>query len=408
MTALRIDHQCPQCGAPAALEETDRVFACPFCRVRSVLMTRDYFRYVLPARSPAGRELVYIPYWRFKGFLLFGLPGGVENKYIDVNQLGLDMDALPPTLGLRAQAMKLRFAAPDMEGRFIAPSRPFADTLGTFQRRFARGTGATALASAHLGEAMGLLYSPFYATDRLVDAVLDEPVAAVPEGFETAVATAGRPDGGIGFVPALCPGCGWDLDGERDALVLHCVNCASSWVPSDGTLARVACDCLDGEAEGSFYLPFWQSTCEISEIELETYADLVRVANLPKVVRPGFEARSFRFWTPAFKIRAPAFLRLAESLSLIQPQAWLHPGRPPGRHHPATLPAGEAAKTLKVIFSGMLKPRQRAAEILPAVAIRATGHRLAYLPFREDQHDYIQPQTRLSINKNLLALSRSL
>ncbi|MCK7515939.1 MAG: hypothetical protein MZV70_76205 [Desulfobacterales bacterium] len=67
MPSFQIEHQCPQCGAPANLEETDRLFACPFCRVKSFLLTRDYFRYVLPAKNPAGKELVYFPYWRFKG-----------------------------------------------------------------------------------------------------------------------------------------------------------------------------------------------------------------------------------------------------------------------------------------------------------------------------------------------------
>jgi predicted RNA-binding Zn-ribbon protein involved in translation (DUF1610 family) len=408
VTVFRIDHQCPQCGAPADLEETDRLFACPFCRVRSVLTTRDYFRYVLPAKRPAGRELIYAPYWRFKGFLLFSRPGGVEHKYVDINQLGIDMEALPPTLGLRAQAMKLKFAAPDMEGRFIAPSRSFTQTLNAFQQRFIRGMGPGTLESAYLGDAMGLLYSPFYAESRLVDAVLDAPIAAIPEGFETAAGTAGKPDGGVGFMPALCPSCGWDLDGERDALVLGCGNCGSSWAPSGGVLARVDCDFLRYDEEGLLYLPFWQTACAISNVELDTYADLVRVANLPKVAQPGFESRSFRFWTPAFKIRAAVYLRLAEGLSLTQPQELLIPGRPPGRHHPATLPAEEAAKSLKVILAGMLKPKQRLADILPAVAIRPIGHRLAYLPFREDRHDYIQPQTRMAINKNLLALSRSL
>jgi PhnB protein len=27
MTSFQIEHQCPQCGAPASLEETDRLFA---------------------------------------------------------------------------------------------------------------------------------------------------------------------------------------------------------------------------------------------------------------------------------------------------------------------------------------------------------------------------------------------
>ncbi|MCU0560248.1 MAG: hypothetical protein MUD16_08645 [Desulfobacterales bacterium] len=409
MTVLRIDHQCPQCGAPAALEETDRLFACPFCRVRSVLTARDCFRYVLPAKSPAGKQLIYAPYWRFKGFLLFSLPAGVEHTYVDVNQLGIDMQSLPPSLGLRAQAMKLRFAAPDMEGRFLPPSASFTQTFAAFQQRFGRGRGSGAIASAHLGDAIGLLYSPLYASSgRLVDAVVEQPIGAVPDGFETAAAAAGKPDGGVGFLPALCPACGWDLEGEREALVMGCGNCGSSWAPAAGALTRVDCDCLSGDEQGALYLPFWRTSCAVSGMQLETYADLVRAANLPKRVQPEFESRRFEFWSPAFRIKANVYLRLAQGLSLIQPQEPLRPGRPPGRHHPATLPADEAAKTLKVILSAMIRPAQRLAETLPAVDIRAQGHRLAYLPFREDRHDYIQPHTRIAINKNMLALSRSL
>ena len=77
---LLIDHQCPQCGAPATLEETERLFTCPFCRVKSYLVTRDYFRYMLPHAAPAGKSLVFLPYWRFKGSFFVSLPGGHKTK----------------------------------------------------------------------------------------------------------------------------------------------------------------------------------------------------------------------------------------------------------------------------------------------------------------------------------------
>ncbi len=55
---LRIDYQCPQCGAPAELAETDRLFTCVFCRVKSYLLESGYFRYRLPHKAPAGQELI--------------------------------------------------------------------------------------------------------------------------------------------------------------------------------------------------------------------------------------------------------------------------------------------------------------------------------------------------------------
>lgn len=408
MTAFRIECRCPQCGAPAALEETDRLVVCPFCRVRSVLTSRDYFRYALPACRPAGRELIYAPYWRFKGFMLFALPEGVDHKYVDATQLGVDLEHVPRTLGLRAQAMKLKFATPETEGRFIPPSRSFRATLDRFQQRFSRSRSSPALAAAHLGEAMGLVYAPFYADQKLRDGVLDAPIGAVPDGWDAAAGAAGRLTAGVSFLPALCPACGWDLEAERDALVLLCRNCSSAWAPAGEALERVECGWLKEPEVGVTFLPFWLTPCKIAGIALATYADLVRVANLPKVLMPAFELRPFCFWTPAFKLRASAFLRLAESLTLTQPQEMIAPGLPPRRHHAASLPAAQAAESLTVTLSGILKPVRLAAEILPTIEIRPTGHRLAYLPFREDRHDLIQPQTRVAINKNLLALSRSL
>ncbi len=410
MTAFRIDCRCPQCGAPAALEETDRLVACPYCRVRSVLMARDYFRYALPARSPAGRELIYAPYWRFKGFVLSARPEGVDHTFVDVTRLGVDLGSLPRTLGLRAQAMKLTFATPETEGRFILPSRSFEETLEGFQQHLARRRHpSTELAAAHLGEAMGLVYAPVYEEDKLKDGVLDTVIGKIPSGWEEATAAAGRLKAGVSFLPALCPACGWDLAGERDALVLLCPNCSSAWVPAGEEIRRVECGYLGAaEADKYYYLPFWLTSCEIAGLDLATYADLIRLANLPKVSRPEFASRGFCFWTPAFKLRASAFLRLSESLTLSQPQEMIIPGLPPGWHHAASLPSNEAEGCLRVVLATILAPVKSRFEIIPDLTIRVTGHRLAYLPFQGDQHDYIQPQTRIAINKNLLALSRSL
>jgi DNA-directed RNA polymerase subunit RPC12/RpoP len=408
MTRFVIDHQCPQCGAPASLEETDRLYACPFCRVKSFLLARDYFRYVLPARSPAGRHLVYLPYWRFKGLMLFSLPAANDHKFVDVSHCAAEIPGAPASLGLRAQALKLRFAAPDMEGAFVPPARSFAETFGVLQKRFSQGLPRPVLYHAHLGESMGLLYSPFYAGDRLYDAVLDTPVARVPAEFAKVAGACGKSDWKVGFVAALCPECGWDLEGERDALVLHCRNCRSSWYPSDDRLTRVESHCLEASGGDPLQLPFWQVACDVSEVDLKTCADMARLANLPRVADSALEEREFRFWTPAFKVRAQVYLRLAESLTLNQAQDTLAPGLPNGRHHPVTLPVEEACESLKVVLAGLMKPRRRVAELLPAIRIHPTRFRLAYLPFQEDRHDYVQPHIQLAVNRNLLSLSRNL
>jgi len=408
VTAFTIDHQCPQCGAPASLEETDRLFACPFCRVKSFLLTRDYFRYVLPAKARPGRELVYLPYWRFKGILLFSLAAGNVHKFVDVSHEAAGIASAPPTLGLRAQTVKLKFVSPDMEGGFIAPVRSYAETFTLFQKQFSRGLGKPILYFAHIGESMGLLYSPFYVEDRLYDALLETPASRLPVSSDDLNFKGAKPDWKICFAAALCPDCGWDLEGARDALVLHCRNCQSSWYPSSERLTRVGSDGMADPDDASLHLPFWQITCRISGIDLRSYADLVRLANLPKIVEESAETREFRFWAPAFKLRAQAYLRVAESLTLTQIQDSLIPALPPGRHHPVTLPVEEACESLKVVLAGFMRPRKHVAELLPLIRIDPTHFRLAYLPFQENHLDYIQPRIQIAINKNLLTLSRNL
>lgn len=408
MTAFHIDCQCPQCGAPANLQETDRLVSCPFCRVRSFLLTRDYFRYVLPAKKPAAEDLFYFPYWRFRGTLLFSLASGIDHKFLDVDQSAAEAPGLPMTLGLRAQAMKLRFLSPDLAGRFVAPQRSFSETFTAFQKRAVRTLPKPILHSAHLGESMGLVYAPVYVRDRLYDAVLDQPIADRVNLLDGHGVAYEKPDWQVRFVPALCPDCGWDLEGERSALALHCRNCPASWYPSGETLTRVESHCLPDPRANAYFLPFWLITCDTSGIELSTYGDLVKAANLPKVVDAAQGSRKFRFWAPAFKLRAQAFLRMAESLTLTQVQEMLTPVLPSERHHPVTLPVEDACESLKVVLAGFMKPRRRVVEMLTRISIHPTHFRLAYLPFRDDRHDFIQVQTQLAVNKNLLRLSRHL
>src|SRR5262245_13627888 len=59
---LRVEHRCSQCGAPALLEDTDRLFQCGFCRVKLCLLPGDGFRYLLPPNI-TGADILYFPYW---------------------------------------------------------------------------------------------------------------------------------------------------------------------------------------------------------------------------------------------------------------------------------------------------------------------------------------------------------
>jgi hypothetical protein len=391
--------------------ETDRLFTCEFCRVKSYLVARNVFRYLLPNSNPASesKNLVYFPYWRFKGMLFSCAGKGVAHKFVDVSHQAVVSSLFPVSLGLRSQALKLKFAERKTAGRFLKPTQSFAQVEKNFEDRFGKSLPKPILHQAHIGETLSLIYAPFYLQRQLYDAVLDRPVAdkAVDE-MEIDQLPSESPDWPIHFLATLCPHCGWDLDGERDSLVLLCKNCTSAWYPVGKKLKKIKFAKHTNDDSNTIYLPFWRIRPQISGLRLDNYADLIQVANIPRVIQPGDEDIGFRFWAPAFKVRPKIFLQLSKNMTLAQLHSETDAKLPEHRHHPITLPVTEAIESLKVNLASFLKPENRLPETLPAIDVTAQSFVLVYVPFIEKHHEFIQPQISFAINKNIMALSDNL
>ena len=385
------------------------MFTCGFCRVKSYLMAPDYFRYLLPCESSCEQELIYFPYWRFKGMLFSSLTTGVRSKFIDVSRQAVQSSQIPISVGFRSQALKLRFVTPESEGRFVSPALSLDTMVAGLEKQFCGTLPKPVLHHAHVGESTSLLYAPFYIRECLYDAVLNSPVRSAggadidPDQLETNDGA-----GSILFVSTLCPNCGWDLEGAPDSLVLHCRNCASAWYPVSRRLKSVKFAVLEKQNEDTLYLPFWRIRADVSGIDLDTYADWIKIANLPRATRPADRDTRFRFWTPAFKVRPRVFLRLAQNMTLGLPQGDLRPELPAPPFHSVTLSVTEALESLKIVLASIFKPRQQVAEVLPATSVKPVSFTLVYVPFREGHHEYIQTGHQFAINKNLLALSSHL
>jgi len=372
-------------------------------------MPDDYFRYFLPHTSDNDQDLVYFPYWRFKGMLFFCGPSGITNRFVDVSHQAIVTPYFPISVGVRSQAMKLRFVSSDMEGRFLKPRQSFEEIAANFENRFGKALPKPILHQAHIGESLSLIYSPFYLKDKLYDAILDKPVSAkIDENFNIDDFDGGSPQWHIRFVSTLCPNCGWDLDGQRDALVLLCKNCNSTWYPVGKKLKQLKFARIQGDDDNTIYLPFWRIRADISGIDLKSYADLIRIANLPKAVQSGWDDVPFRFWIPAFKVRPKLFLRLASHITVSQPREELIPELPGNRIHPSTLPVKEAIETLAITLAGFMKPRKTLMEKFHRIDIDAKSFTLVFVPFKEEHHEFIQPDYQIAINKNVLALSKNL
>jgi hypothetical protein len=391
------------------LEETDRLFTCEYCRVHSYLVADDFFRYILPHPADDDKEIFYFPYWRFKGMLFFCGPQGIQNRFVDISQQAIATPYFPFSVGVRSQAMKIRFVTPDTKGLFLRPRQSHQEIFSNFEQRFGKLLPKPIVHQSHIGETLSLIYSPFYEKGKLYDAVLDRPVSnLLPEGFSIEEFAQDNPKGHINFVSTLCPNCGWDLEGERDALVLRCRNCSSTWYPVGKKLKQLKFAHVTGQGENTVYLPFWRIKADISGLQLNTYADLIEVANLPKVVQSAWHDIAFRFWIPAFKVRPKIFLRLASQITLVQPQKDLVRRLPESRIHPGNLPVEEAFESLKITLADFMKPRKTLTERLPEIHVDAKKFSLVYLPFEEAHHEYIQREYQIAINKNVLTLSKNL
>ncbi len=373
-------------------------------------MAKDCFRYLLPSSVPQDRELIYLPYWRFKGMLFSCAPaGGIRQKVLDVSRLAVSWPHVPLSLGLRSQALKLRFVAPSVPGHFVKPTQSFAEIVCEFEERFAKSLPAPVVHHCHVGESVSLLYSPFHAAESLVDAVVDRPIGPpLPDDFSLDHLPGGPTDWRVQFVSTLCPNCGWDLEGQRDALVLFCRNCTSAWYPVGTKLTRLPLACIPDNHRQTLYLPFWRIRPQVQGVDLDSYADLVRVANLPRVPLKAWDHIPFYFWILAVKVRPRAFMRLSSNMTLCQPGDELSPELPKTRIHPTTLAIQEAVESLKINLASFIKPPKDLMDKLPQIQITPQRFSMVLIPFREGHHEYIQPRYHLAVNKNMLALSKHL
>lgn len=405
MTEFSVELQCPQCGAPAELVETERLFNCPFCRVKSFLVGKSFFRYTLPARAPEDADLFWVPYWHFRGMAFSFIHDDIRHRVADVSISAVKAPGIPESLGIRSQTLKLRFLAPREPGRRIKPRLSLNDVAQLFQDHH----GAAAAKSAytcHIGEQVSLIYAPFYVDDRLYDGVLNK--AIWEDAGEIADLPEDAPAPAIRFVPTICPGCGWDLKGEPGTLALSCENCHSMWQAGGRELERLPAAHIPAAEAPAVYLPFWRIQAAVSGVILNSYADLVRVANLPKAPQAGWDEIPFHFWSPAFKSAPQSFLRLGQNMTLSQPQAALSKELPKGRTHPVTLPVTEAVESLKITLAGFIRPRKKLASRLPHIHIKPKRALLVQVPFREGPHELIHSEYKLTVNRNMLKLSQAI
>jgi hypothetical protein len=405
-----VEQECPQCGAPIELDEMDHLLQCPYCDVKSYLFTPNYFRYVLPEKSPE-RDIIYAPYLRFRGSVYFCKGYTIGHRIVDITHTGLKLNKIPVSLGLRPQALKMKFVSPDIKGSFLKFSLKAADILAKAGKLSSGTGGAKILHKAFIGETMSLIYLPMYLEgDRLFDGILNRPIANLTRGGQDNLQAAivKNPRWQIKFIPTLCPQCGWNLEGERDSVVLTCNNCHTAWEAQKGKFDPLELSTVPGLSEKSVYLPFWKIYARTEGVTIDTFSDFIRLTNQPRVVNNEMEKNEMSYWCPAFKIRPKLFLNLSRQFTISQRSFQEEETIPEKNIHPVTLPLSEAFQALKIILASSSINKKNVFPYLPGINFKIKYSKLVFLPFTETGHDMIQQDMRISVNKRSLEFGSKL
>ena len=405
-----IEQECPQCGAPIELSETDRILSCPYCDVQSYLFSPGYFRYILPHNAP-DKEIIYVPYLRFKGSVFYCGDISMGHRLIDITQTGVTLKGIPVSLGLRPQAMKARFATDKTPRKFIKFSLKAVEILTRAAKLTKTSQKEKILHRAFIGETMSIMYLPVYVEEeKLYDAILNRPLSTLNKNEEIIDPRLIKkiPES-ITFIPTICPKCGWTMKGEKDSVVLLCDNCVTAWEVRDKKYSNIKMIIAGEPDNDTVYLPFWKISAGTKGVDIKTFSDFIKTTNQPVIIDEGKGSGPMSYWSPAFKIRPRMFLQLARQFTIIQENEFDEMGSMPEKGiFPVTLPLSEAIQALKMILASSTIMKKNVIPFLPRISFITGEKNLVYLPFRQTRYDMINDDLGVSVNRQSLEFGRLL
>lgn len=336
----------------------------------------------------------------------------INHKILDTSFIAVDLPFLPSSLGIRPQALKLKIVSPEAEGKFIRIQTPVKKAINFMEKRYERHNQLKQRAIAHkafIGETLSMIYAPVFIKDRVYDAILNRPIGRPLQNEELgSLSYTSHPDWQVKFISTLCPDCGWDIEGEKDSLIILCKNCNTAWKASLAGLKKIDFSIKKGDGNNIVYLPFWRIMVDSSEDDMSTFGGFIRKVNLPMVIKKDWETQPFYFWVSGFKIHPAIFLNTCKRMTLFQPKVDTEITVPNTFVYPVTLPSTEAVESIKVQFANLAVAKKKIFSLLRSINFAASNILLVYYPFTEKGNELIQRSINISINKNALQFGREL
>lgn len=413
---VAIEQSCPSCGASIVLDEDDRLMKCAFCNVHNYMVGSVGRRYFLPSllsENVMDRQLIYVPYLRFKGSIYYVRDQELKYKIVDTTRLGLENKHFPASLGLRPQAMKIKPVVSSTAGRFILQSIPtktvFAHASMVIDI-FNQQSEHITYHRAFIGETLSRIYQPCYMKgEHLCDAVSDVVIGQGSTFTEHLQKTCSskvswEPE----FITTICPGCGGLLSGERDSLVLQCTNCQVLWQEQKRKFVPLDWKVVLSREHRASYLPFWQIRFSTRGQVLKTFADFLRFTNQPMVIKREHEGAPLEFWIPAFKVQPKTLLQLASRLTVSQGRIPQGEPRRLSNSYPVTLDEKEALQAIKSVLAYSTISKEKKFPLWPKIQLAESHSQLVYLPFIAQAHDLVQEHTKVAVQIAAIRHGRAL
>ena len=434
---MQIEHQCPQCAGNVLLEESDRLLQCGFCKTRLYMEPKGNFRYYFSPAFPYDEETIFVPYQRFRGMHFQCRTRGVRSDVVDRNLLAVNNKALPETLGIRPQSLKLKLAHPIRNARFVKPLLSIDESVMAakktveYELTTIRDTRLLSIDGgnkaievplvetvlnedrlyheAFIAETVSLVYAPYFIrNEQVIDGITGDIIPVV----DSTGLLEEDPDivESVSFLSTICPNCAWDMIAERDSCILLCNHCNSAWQVSLGEFRRVQYAVVESSEpkDNSTYLPFWQIKADITGVDLKSYGDLARLANLPKVIKDEWGTPGLDFWIPAFKIAPPVFLRTAKQMTLAHIQKNLVGEFPGASLHPVSIPLPEAVESIKTLLTEIAIRKKEFMMLLDKINITPTDTLLVFYPFTNSTYEMVAEDIRCGVLKNALQWGKNI
>lgn len=407
--------ECPQCGADVEQAAGDPVFTCPYCKTCLYMSSPGPLRYVLDAKNFKGNDLIFLPFWRFAGMRYLIL----KERQITASQLDTTASALALnneflSLGIAPQVQPLRVLTKSED--FFEPETSAKDSMEFAMKRINDFVDIPFIFEHLIAENKCLIYAPFILKDYALSLATgaDYQWKVNDRDKEKLIQKPTKPHGNkyhLNFIPLICPECAHPIPPNKGALGLHCPYCSRLWFIKDKKgLVSLSYQVIETgtETRETVYLPFWHLHLSISNLPIQTRAELLLLA--ASYWRPpnSWHDKPVQLFVPAFKLNPRLFISLSKRMSLARdvPEEYGEKTRTGAHAEPVKISMKEASQAVKVVLAEIFMGNSKIYPLIPDSEIKITNAALTYVPYKPSGREYVNQWTGKTISLNAISLGR--